>query len=433
MLFMNIKQKWLNLIGTKEDFSLERRIFHGVCLITSLVLLISFPANFFLGLLIFGYVLLVALILLLILFYYSRYKQQSRATFAIFAVCISFVLVIGYLFNCGIDGPIILIFAITFVIYASIVKKEQLLFWMLFQLAIAYTLLYLEYSYPDIIYVHYEKPSFRYLDTALTLGILLLTIFLTIRYLKTNYRQQQELSIKKNEELQKANATKDKLFAIISHDLRSPFNALIGLSQILKDQQNELGEIEKEKFVTAIYDTSTKTYNLLQNLLEWSLSQTNEIHFSPEEINLKDFIKQAIAMPSEVASSKEITINLNIFENYNIVADKNMFETVVRNLVSNAIKFTSTGGIISISSFITHKGTTLVVSDNGVGMSVATLKTLFDDCTTQKNDEHIAERGTGIGLLLCRDFIAQHDGIIWAESVQGEGSTFYVFLKNSSV
>lgn len=201
----------------------------------------------------------------------------------------------------------------------------------------------------------------------------------------------------------------------------------------MKDQQNELGEIEKEKFVTAIYDTSTKTYNLLQNLLEWSLSQTNEIHFSPEEIKLKALIKQAIAMPLEVASSKEITINLNVFENYDIIADKNMIETVVRNLVSNAIKFTSTGGIISISSFINHKGTTLVVSDNGVGMSVATLKTLFDDCTTQKNDEHIAERGTGIGLLLCRDFIAQHDGIIWAESVQGEGSTFYVFLKNSSV
>ncbi|NRT10679.1 sensor histidine kinase KdpD [Flavobacterium sp. 14A] len=428
---MNIKQKWLDLIGTDKEFSLEKRIFHGVCLITSLVLLISFPANFSLGLLIFGYVLLVALILLLILFYFSRYKQQSRATFSIFAICISAILIIGYLFNCGINGPIILIFAITFIIYASIVKKEQLLFWMLFQLGIAYSLLFLEYWYPDMIYVHYDHPSFRYFDTALTLGILLLTIYLTIRYLKTNYRQQQELYIRKNEELQKANATKDKLFAIISHDLRSPFNALIGLSQILKEQQNELAEIEKEEFVNAIYDTSTKTYNLLQNLLEWSLSQTNEIQFSPQLISLKDFIPQALAMPLEVASSKQITINFNIFENHSIVADKNMMQTVLRNLVSNAIKFTAVGGKICISSLIDHEGTTLLISDNGLGMSEDTLKHLFDESGTHKSEEHIEERGTGLGLLLCRDFISKHDGHIWAESVQGKGSTFYVFLKKS--
>lgn len=426
---MIFRQKWLNLIGSKEEFSLEKRVFHGVCLITSLVLLISFPANFFLGLDLFGYVLLVVLILLLILFYYSRYRSHSKTTFAIYVTFMSLVLVVGYLFNCGIDGPIILIFGITFIILASIIQRKYLLFWMLFKLAIAYTLLYLEYQNPDIILIHYKERSFRFLDTALTLGILLLTIYLTIRYLKKNYRQEQELSLKKNEELVKVNASKDKLFSIISHDLRSPFNALIGLSQMLKENENELDEIEKKECVNAIYETSTKTYYLLQNLLEWSLSQTNEIQFQPEEINLNQLVNHALSMPLEVAKSKEIEIEVNIPEKEFIVADKNMMETVLRNIVSNAIKFTESQGKISITSYNDQKGVTLKISDNGIGMSKATLSALFDNNNNTSQQEIIQDQGMGLGLMLCKDFIERHDGKIWAESIQGQGTVFYIFVK----
>lgn len=424
---MIFRLKWLNLIGSKEEFSLEKRVFHGVCLITSLVLLISFPANFFLGLDIFGYVLLVVLILLLILFYYSRYKSHSKTTFAVYITFMSLVLVVGYLFNCGIDGPVILIFGITFIVLASIIKSKYLLFWMLFKLAIAYTLLYIEYQNPNIILIHYKERSFRFLDTALTLGILLLTIYLTIRYLKMNYRQQQELSLKKNEELLKANAAKNKLFSIISHDLRSPFNALIGLSQMLKENQNELEETEKKEFVNAIYETSTKTYYLLQNLLEWSLSQTNEIQFQPENINLNELVNQALAMPLEVAKSKDIAIVATIDKNEIIYADKNMMETVLRNIVSNAIKFTESNGKITLTATNDQKGITIKIADNGIGMSKATLSTLFDNNMSQQ--EVIQDQGMGLGLMLCKDFVERHDGKIWAESTQGQGTNFYVFVK----
>lgn len=424
---MIFRLKWLNLIGSKEEFSLEKRVFHGVCLITSLVLLISFPANFFLGLDIFGYVLLVVLILLLILFYYSRYKSHSKTTFAVYITFMSLVLVVGYLFNCGIDGPVILIFGITFIVLASIIKSKYLLFWMLFKLAIAYTLLYIEYQNPNIILIHYKERSFRFLDTALTLGILLLTIYLTIRYLKMNYRQQQELSLKKNEELLKANAAKNKLFSIISHDLRSPFNALIGLSQMLKENQNELEETEKKEFVNAIYETSTKTYYLLQNLLEWSLSQTNEIQFQPENINLNELVNQALAMPLEVAKSKDIAIVATIDKNEIIYADKNMMETVLRNIVSNAIKFTESNGKITLTATNDQKGITIKIADNGIGMSKVTLSTLFDNNMSQQ--EVIQDQGMGLGLMLCKDFVERHDGKIWAESTQGQGTNFYVFVK----
>ncbi|MBC5837710.1 sensor histidine kinase [Flavobacterium muglaense] len=423
-------QKWNNLIGTKEGFSLEKRIFHGVCLITLLVLLICFPANFILGLDIFAYVLMVVFVLLLILFYFSRYSGHSKITFSIYVFFMSLVLVAGYIFNCGIDGPIILVFGITFLILAAIMERKQLLFWMLFQLSIVYVMLYLEFNHPDMVLIHYKERSFRFFDTALTLGVLMLTIYLTISYIKVNYQEQQVLSNKKNEELSKANASKNKLFSIISHDLRSPFNALIGLSRMLKENHDELDEVEKKEFVNAIFETSTQTYYLLQNLLEWSLSQTNEIHFSPEQINLKELVNNALAMPLEVAKSKEIQITTDIDASKFILVDKNMMETVVRNIVSNAIKFTGNEGEISITADYESSGITLKIADNGSGMSASTLGSLFANTSTATAKEVIQDQGMGLGLILCKDFVDRHKGKIWAESTKGVGTTFYIFIKS---
>ncbi|MDG2433406.1 HAMP domain-containing sensor histidine kinase [Flavobacterium sp.] len=421
--------KWKSLIGTEDEFSLEQRIFHGFCLITALVLLICFPSNFLIGLDILGYLLVVVLCFLLTLYYFSRFKRKSKLLLPIY-ICFTYTtLVIGYSLNCGIDGPMILVFGITFLILAAIIEEKNLVFWMLFHLFVAFTLLYLEYNYPDLIYVIYDKKSFRFFDIALTLSILLLTILFTIKYLKINYNKQLLVSNKKNEELHQANATKDKLFSIISHDLRSPFNALIGLSQLLKESSADLTDSEKEEFVDGIYETSKKTYSLLQNLLEWSLSQTNEIQFLPEKINLKAFLSDALLLSFQVAKSKEIGIQITIPDDATITADKNMLETVLRNIISNAIKFTAAKGKISISSSSDAAGVTLSIADNGIGMSEATVASLFSKSNLTTQQELVHDRGLGLGLLLCKDFIERHDGKIWAESRKGIGSTFFIFIK----
>lgn len=421
--------KWRNLIGEPEEFSLEKRIFHGFCLITSVVLLICFPANFLIGLDVFGYILVLVLSTILSLYYFSRYKRKSKVLLGIYISFMYLILVLGYSINCGIDGPMILVFGITFLILAAITKEKNLIFWMFLHLFIATTLLFLEYHYPNLIFVHYEKKSFRFFDIALTLGVLLLTIYLTIKYIKQNYNQQQELSNRKNEELLQVNATKNKLFSIISHDLRSPFHSLIGLSQILKESSEDLEENEKIEFVNAIYETSKKTYFLLQNLLEWSLSQTNEILFQPEEINLNNFIQHSLIMPFEVAKNKDITIDINVPNDAFIVADKNMLETVLRNVVSNAIKFTEAKGLITVTCQSDISGLTIQITDNGIGMSEKTLSSLFQQNTIVPKLEVIHDRGLGLGLLLCKDFIERHNGKMWAESTLGTGSTFFIFIK----
>lgn len=134
-------------------------------------------------------------------------------------------------------------------------------------------------------------------------------------------------------------------------------------------------------------------------------------------------------MPLEVAKSKEIEIEVNIPEKEFIVADKNMMETVLRNIVSNAIKFTESQGKISITSYNDQKGVTLKISDNGIGMSKATLSALFDNNNNTSQQEIIQDQGMGLGLMLCKDFIERHDGKIWAESIQGQGTVFYIFVK----
>ena len=420
---------WKKLIGTEDEFSLEQRIFHGFCLITALVLLICFPSNFLIGLDVLGYLLVVVLCFLLTLYYFSRFKRKSKLLLPIY-VCFTYTtLIIGYSLNCGIDGPTILVFAITFLILAAIIKEKNLVFWMLFHLLVAFILLYLEYNYPDLIFVNYKMKSFRFFDTALTLSVLLLTIFITIKYLKINYNQQLLLASKKNEELLQANATKNKLFSIISHDLRSPFNALIGLSQILKESSAELTDSEKEEFVDGIYETSKKTYSLLQNLLEWSLSQTNEIQFLPESINLKTFVNDALSMSFQVAKSKEINIQIVIPDDQFITADRNMLETVLRNVISNATKFTGVKGQIFITSAMDSSGVTIKIEDNGIGMSSTTLSTLFMQNNTTASHEIIADKGLGLGLLLCKDFMDRHNGKIWVESSLGVGTIFYIFIK----
>ncbi|AWG23346.1 hypothetical protein FFWV33_18330 [Flavobacterium faecale] len=422
--------KWSDLIGDQEEFSLEKRVFHSVCLITSLILIITFPTNFLLGLDIFAYVLMLTLLFLLGLFYFSRFKKNSKVTLVIYLSFMYFLLIFGYLFNCGIDGPMILIFGVTFLVQAAIIKNEHMFVYLLIHIALCCALLYAEYNYPEIIMVHYDKISYRYYDTAITTGVLLMSVFLTIRFLKVNYREKQQLLKKKNEELLQANATKDKLFSIISHDLRSPFNALIGLSQILKEESDTLEPAETAEYIEAIYETSQKTYVLLQNLLEWSLAQTNGLQFVPTTINLRKLVEDALLAPLQVAKSKDIAIQITIPDDETIYVDHNMMETVFRNLVSNALKFTSNHGVISISCATDDKGTTIKISDNGIGMSAKTVKNLFEDKkATDPNPELIKNQGMGLGLMLCKDFIQKHEGKIWVESELGQGSTFFVFLK----
>ncbi len=225
--------------------------------------------------------------------------------------------------------------------------------------------------------------------------------------------------------LRDLNATKDKLFSIISHDLRSPFTSIIGFSNTLAERVSIKDYDGIAEYARIIRDSSWRVMDLLMNLLEWSNSQTGKMDYNPEYIDIASLIMEACALSSGSAQQKSITMLTDLTDNIPVFADKAMISTILRNLISNAIKFTHLQGKIVISAKEDHNGLLVSVSDNGVGISKKRIEKIFrfeeSDSTLGTQSEH----GSGLGLLLCKEFVMRHGGNIWAESELEKGSTFF--------
>lgn len=220
------------------------------------------------------------------------------------------------------------------------------------------------------------------------------------------------------------NATKDKLFSIISHDLRSPFTSIIGFSNMLAERVSIKDYDGIVEYARIIRDSSWRVMDLLMNLLEWSNTQTGKMDYCPEYIDLASLIKEASALSSGGAQQKSINILIDIPDNVTAFADKTMISTILRNLISNAIKFTHLHGKIVLSVKENHNGLLVSVSDNGVGLSKKRIENIFRFEESKSTTGTQREHGTGLGLLLCKEFVLKHGGKIWVESEFGKGSTF---------
>jgi PAS domain S-box-containing protein len=243
-------------------------------------------------------------------------------------------------------------------------------------------------------------------------------------------RKQTEAEIKlKNEELQKINAEKDKFFSIIAHDLRSPFNGFLGLTQIMAKELPSLKMIEIQEIAEIMKRSATNLFRLLENLLEWARVKQGLIPFEQKLVDLLPIVDESIEVAQESAKTKEIKIAYDVPNKLKVFADTNGLQTIIRNLVSNAVKFTSKGGKISVSAKATdNKSVEISVKDTGIGMSCEMINNLFrlDVQTNRKGTED--EPSSGLGLLLCKEFVEKQGGRIWVESEEGKGSIFYFTL-----
>uniref|UniRef100_UPI003217EAEE hybrid sensor histidine kinase/response regulator n=1 Tax=uncultured Draconibacterium sp. TaxID=1573823 RepID=UPI003217EAEE len=229
---------------------------------------------------------------------------------------------------------------------------------------------------------------------------------------------------KRTEELRLANAEKDKFFSIIAHDLKSPFNALMGLSKIMIENWDVLPDEDKIEFTQDIHNASENTYNLLKNLLEWTRSQTGRITIEISRFCPADIVEENFKVLKQHADSKQINIDNKINKDCTCLADKNMISTVFRNVISNAIKFTNPGGKITISSTENGSFTTYNIIDNGIGMNTETLNELFTLSNKSQRSGTSQESGTGLGLILCKEFVEKNGGKISVTSRVNQGSTF---------
>ena len=251
----------------------------------------------------------------------------------------------------------------------------------------------------------------------------------TVNDITSRKNAEDEIRLKK-EKLELSNAEKDKFFAILAHDLRSPLSSFLGLAEVMAEDLNTMTMSEIEEISKSLYLSATNLYQLLENLLEWSILRRGTTEYLPEETSLNRIVDRSIEPVLESARRKNITLNLELDQAYTVNCDLRMTETVFRNLISNALKYTYANGKVEISARPVSNGEIEIsVKDTGIGMSKDLISRLFivNEQVSRKGTD--GESSSGLGLLICKEFVELQGGRIWAESEEGNGTTFYFTLK----
>ena len=246
----------------------------------------------------------------------------------------------------------------------------------------------------------------------------------------THRKQVQEEIKQKNDALQKLNSDKNRFIHLLAHDLRNPMLSITGFSSLLAKNVRSY-DIEKTvNYVSSINDASKRMFNLLEDILKWALTQSEHKIFKPKQTNLTLICNEVVGLLNIVASTKNIGIAYTETEGINVYADNDMLKAILRNLISNAIKFSNSLGQINISAIQNETNVSITVSDNGIGMIPETMNKLFDLTQIHSSQGTDGEKGTGLGLILCQEFVERHSGKIWVQSQFGIGSEFSFELPN---
>lgn len=255
------------------------------------------------------------------------------------------------------------------------------------------------------------------------------THFLAVKEDITRRKQADEEIKLKTEELVLANAEKDKFFSIIAHDLRGPFHGFMGLTQIMAENITSMTMDDLQELASIMKQSAANLFRLLGNLLEWSSMQRGITHFNPDSFLLQPKITGILALAQEAANRKLITISYDIPSDLSVYADNNMLEGILRNLVTNAVKYTPRGGSIVISAnTLPDRSVEISVKDMGIGMDKNLIDTIFVLGVNTSREGTEGEPSTGLGLIICKDFVEKHGGRLWVESEEGKGSTFHFTL-----
>lgn len=441
MIVLGKKLSGKRFIGHPKSFSLEERIFNTVCIIAFITMCFEVPFNFFVGLYIPALLCVFGLFFSAGLYYLSRFKRKSNIGIKLFGIVSNVLLATNYFFNSGIAGPNLLLFCIIFLLIVAIIPKEQFKFWIPLNISIVILILVLEYFNPQLAPNSYDSELRKTVDFAITYFVVVLLTYFTINYIRENYDYEKNLVIQKNEAieeqngrilnqnliLEKLNTEKDKLFSIVTHDIRTPLNSIQGYLEILADETSITDE-ERTLFRQQLLEITIDTSKMLTNLLSWSKTQLEGTKANLTKLEVKTALINGLNIEKNIAIKKDIQLAIFSENDLFISADMNMFEIVIRNLVNNAIKFTKMGGEVDVNGIRKDDECVITIKDNGLGMDPELQNSLFK-LTASSTYGTNNERGIGIGLLLCKEFTDMQGGKIWFESQEGSGSTFYLSFK----
>ena len=439
-----LKVYWTKLTGDTATYSMENRAFNFISVVTFFTLFFLFIFDVFIQQWNMCLVIAGLIIVQSFLYYNSIYKRKYKKEIIVFAIVSYIAVVTNFFNNSGAIGPTIFLFFLTLQFLLTVSPSRYNPIWLLCHIILATALLGIEYFNPELIPDTYTSRFDRFFDVATTFIACIVIVYLITTYLKRYYNNERRISqernaeilkqnvqiIDQNAELERLNNEKNKMFSIISHDLRSPVDSIMGYLEILSN--NIVNNEEKKMIETELLGQIKYTSDLLQNLLYWSKSQMKGVNVKLVPLKVIDIIEDTRNFKLAGAAKKEIKLSYSIDKEIEVIADKDMLMIVLRNLVVNAIKFTPVGGEIAIKVIKDKDNAVISINDNGIGIPEEKKKELFT-LKSQSTYGTNQEKGIGLGLVLCKEFTEYQNGKIWFDSVEGKGSTFYVSLPLSKL
>ncbi|RYD85646.1 MAG: HAMP domain-containing histidine kinase, partial [Sphingobacteriales bacterium] len=340
------------LIGKANAYSMEARIFHTISVITLAGLILNIFVNYLIGMPLLSRLMFAGVLMIGVAYYFSRFRGKFNISVIIYNLLSNILLVGNFYYNSGINGPTLLIFMLSCIINISVAPKKQYIYWIALNLLTVICLLV--YQYNNSIPYTYPTSFSRYVDHIYSYLAVAIIISIITTYIRRNYHAEKLQSQQKARELERANVTKNKLFSILAHDLRSPLSSIQNYLEILDEYK--LDEEERITLNRDLLNTTQNTQQMLSNLLMWTKSQMEGVNVNLAVVNLKEVLKTTLLVKKSSADEKGIQLIDNLKTTALVIADPDMLQLIIRNLINNSIKFTNPGGEIEISSVVYSDG-----------------------------------------------------------------------------
>jgi len=437
------------VFGDEQTFDVQKKVFLLITHISFIIGIIGVIVDVLLDL---GFFLTLVtfLTVLLVLFFHIKVRNSNlELKYSIsFASLSIIILPILWIFNGGYNGNSTILIFVYFTVILTILPAKIRIYSLLAFLIMISTLTIIQYSYPNVIIAYVDEQS-RFVDLFLGSILYLILSYSIQNTILKNYEldrkkiklQNSELSLvveKLNDanhklenslsKIEEMNSAKDRFITILSHDLRSPFQGLKAISKSLESDYDSLSQDERKFYISQISRSLDKLYYFLDQLLVWGKLQGSGNKIKLKECYLDEIIISSISVLSDVIEIKKIIIETDVEKNLRIYADKEMLSTVLRNIISNAIKFSYIGGRVKVSAIKNDSEIKISITDAGIGIAKKLINKLFilDEILSTAGTN--GEMGSGMGLILCNDIIKKHNGSISVESEEGKGSTFIIQL-----
>lgn len=413
------------LIGDPQQFSLENRIFNAICAISLFIIAINVPYNYVTGLTVTSLIFALLVPVFSFIYFLSRYRKKVNISIALAVIMINVSFAINYFYSGGIQGASLLSFTLAFFLGMLISPRNQYYWWLALNLFTVLGLIIWEYYYPASVDTVYKTRKDIFADMTPTYIISVGVIFVGTVYLKNAYNKEKQRGEEKTRSLEIMNTEKSKLFSLISHDLRNPLAAIQSYLQLMREI--ELDPENKTQIETELLYVVNSTQEMLYNILVWSKTQMDGLNVNLTPVDVASAIHPILKINKMAVSKKRISLDTNIDASIKVMADINMLQLIVRNLLGNAAKFTPSGGTIFIKTSRAGNKCLIEVRDSGMGIDLSRQPDIFS-LKVRSTFGTDNEKGIGLGLFLCKEYTTAQQGQIWFENNREGGSSFYLEL-----